>query len=110
MAKSNSKGLLLVGVLGALGLGAITVLKEPGDAVAGKSGKVWRVVMLSNVNGLKTYEVFTPAGTFGPHEKLSVLRYTQSGSDQAGRKVIGIGANVPATITQTAATDFGLTL
>lgn len=110
MAKFKSKGLLLVLGLGALGIGAATVLKKPGDVVTGKSGKAWRVVMIGTSGTTHTYEVWTPAGTFGPHEELSVLRYSQNGSDMASRKVVGTGAGVPAAILQAAAADFGLTL
>lgn len=110
MAKSNSKGLLLVAALGAVGLGAVTLLKKPGDLVTAKSGKSWRVVMLSSADGVKTYEVWTPAGSFGPHEELSVLRYSQTGSDMGSRRVVGVGAGVPDAIKQTAAADFGLSL
>jgi len=110
MAKHNSKGLLLVAALGALGLGAATFLKKPGDTVTGKSGKSWRVVMIGTAGSTHTYEVFTPAGTFGPHEELSVLRYSQNGSDMASRKIVGVGAGVPDAIKAAAAADFGLTL
>lgn len=109
MAKNN-KGLFLVATLAALGIGAVAMKKKPGDLVTGSSGKTWRVVMLSNVNGLKTYEVFTPEATFGPHPELSVLRYSQQDANVASRKVTGAASDVPPQITQTAAADFGLTL
>lgn len=108
MAKSNKKGLLLIAALGALSFGALTVLKKPGDVVTGKSGKAWRVVLIGTSGATHTYEVFAPAGTFGPHEELSVLRYSQTGSDQASRKLVGKGAGVPVAITQAAGADFGV--
>lgn len=105
MAKAKT-GILLL--LAAVGIGAaVTLSKKPGDLVTGKSGKTWRVVF-SNDDGVKSYEVITPAESFGPHGELSVLRYSQTGSDQSARKILAVGAGVPVSIVQTAATDFGL--
>lgn len=104
---ASKTGLLLL--LGAVGVGAAFVLKKPdGDAVLGKSGKTWRVVFLGNQGGVTTHEVFAPPSSFGPHGELSVLRYSQTGSNQDSRKITGVGAGVPAPIVQTAASDFGL--
>ncbi|HEY3493833.1 MAG TPA: hypothetical protein VGK73_04075 [Polyangiaceae bacterium] len=102
------KGPLALLALGALGFGALSLAKPKGDVVTGKSGKSWRVVMLGNASGVKTYEVFAPASSFGPHGELSVLRYTQTGSEVASRKIVGVGAGVPVSIVQTAASDFSL--
>lgn len=82
--------------------------KQKGDIVSAKSGKTWRVVMLSNTGGVKTYEVFSPAGSFGPHGELSVIRYTQQGSDVNSRTLLGVGAGVPAVMVTTAGSDFGV--
>jgi len=97
-------------LLAAVGVGVAVALhqKKPGDVVTGKSGKAWRVVLLGNQSGVKTYEVFAPEGSFGPHGELSVLRYSQSGSDQASRQITGVGSGVPVAIVQTAASDFSL--
>jgi hypothetical protein len=107
MAKGN-KGMLLL--LGAVGLGAAVAFaqKKPGDVVTGKSGKTWRVVLLGSERGVKSYEVFAPSSSFGPHGELSALGYSQTGSDQSSRKITGVGAGVPAVIVKTAASDFGL--
>lgn len=106
MAKAN-KGFLLL--LGALGVGAaVAMIKKDGDVVTGKSGKTWRVVFLGNASNVKSYEVFAPASSFGPHGEMSVLRYTQTGADQGSRKITGVGAGVPALIVKTAASDFSL--
>jgi hypothetical protein len=107
---AKNKGLLIAAGLGALALGAVALQKKPGDLVKGSSGKTWRVVMLSNVGGLKTYEVFAPEASFGPHPELSVLRYSQQDANTASRKVTGAANDIPPQITQTAAADFGLTL
>lgn len=106
MAKASGALLLLA----AVGVGAAIALKskKPGDSVMGKSGKTWRVVMLGNASNVKTYEVFTPEGSFGPHGELSVLRYQQTGSDQASRKITGVGTGVPVAIVEAAASDFAL--
>lgn len=96
-------------LLGALALGALAFSqKKPGDLVTGKSGKTWRVVLLGNQNGTKTYELIAPAGSFGPHEDLSVLRYSQTGSDTSSRQVVGVGQGVPAVMVTTAGSDFGV--
>lgn len=103
-----AKGLLIVAALGAVGLGAAMALKKPGDVVTGKSGKTWRVVMLPIAGSVKTYEVFAPKASFGPHDEMSVLRYSQTGSDMASRKIVGIGSGVPEVVARAAADDFGL--
>lgn len=96
--------------LGGLALGAVLLLQKklPGDLVTGKSGKTWRVVLLGVSGAVKTFEVFSPAGSFGPHGELSVLRYQQTGSDMGSRKVTAIGAGVPEAMRAAAISDFGL--
>lgn len=96
--------------LGGLGLGAALLLskKAPGDRLTGKSGHAWRVVMIGSAGAVHTYEVFSPAGSFGPHGELSVLRYQQTGSDTASRKVTAVGAGVPEAMRAAAISDFGL--
>lgn len=96
-------------VLAAAGAAGVYLLMKPKqDVVTGRSGKSWRVVLLGNTGGVKTYEIFTPAGAFGPHGELSVLRYSQMGADMNSRKVVGVGAGVPAEIMTVAASDFGV--
>lgn len=107
MAKAKTGVLLLLAAVG-VGAAAAFASRKPGDEVTGKSGKTWRVVHLGNQAGTNSYEVFTPEGSFGPHGELSVLRYTQTGSNQASRAITGVGAGVPVAIVQAAATDFGL--
>lgn len=110
MAKKKSN-LVGLGVLAALGLGAAVAFgkqKPSGDLVTGKSGKQWRVAMLSNVGGLKTYDITTPAGSFGPHADLSVLRYSQQDADIGSRQVVGIGQGVPNAIIVAAGSDFSI--
>lgn len=104
------KAALLLGLLGLGGAAAFLLHGKTGLLTTGQSGKAWRVVLLSNVAGVKTYEVFSPAGSFGPHGELSVVRYQQTGSDMGSRKVVGVGAGVPEAMRAAAASDFGLPL
>lgn len=117
MNKSSKKGLLFVAALGALGFGALTAFgkSKAGDVVTGKSGKAWRVVLIGTtpVTGsdtVHTYELFAPIGSWGNPGELSVLRYSQAGSNPSTRKVVAVASGLPSQMTQTAATDFGLTL
>lgn len=109
--RGGSNGALL-GVLGlvAAGAAAMSLLRVKGDIVTAKSGKSWRVVLLSNRDGVKTYELFAPEGSFGPHGELSVLRYSQTGSDTGTRKLVGIGSGVPPVMVTTAGADFAVPL
>lgn len=96
-------------MLAAAGAGGVyLLLKSKQELVTGRSGKSWRIVLLGNVGGTKTYEIFAPAGSFGPHGELSVLRYSQNGADMNSRKIVGVGAGVPAEIMTVAASDFGV--
>lgn len=108
MAKKKTN-LIGLGVLAALGIGAAVAFgKKTGDLVKGKSGKSWLVTMLSNVGGLKTYDITSPASSFGPHDDLSVLRYSQQDADIGSRQVVAVGEGVPAVIVTTAASDFSI--
>ena len=108
MAKKKSN-LIGLGVLAALGIGAAVAFgKAKGELVKAKSGKSWLVTLVSNVNGLKTYDLTSPAGSFGPHDDLLVLRYSQQGSDVSSRQVVSVGAGVPAVMVTTAGQDFGI--
>lgn len=99
-------------LVAAAGIGAAVAFfaskKPPGNIVTAQSGKSWRVVMVGTNGATHTYEVFAPASSFGPHAELSVLRYSQTGSDVTSRAIVAVGSGVPVAIVQTAATDFGL--
>lgn len=114
MAKRKNP-LFPLAALGVVAFGAMALSSRPaaakpaaGSAVKGKSGKTWRVVLLSTSGATKTYEVFSPAGSFGPHGELSVVRYAQTGADTTARKIVGRGRDVPDAMFTTAAADFGL--
>jgi hypothetical protein len=98
--------------LGLAGLGAFAIFKlvsTPDELTLGKSGHKWRVVLHGkSPGGITEWEVFAPAGSWGPHGELSVLRYVQTGSDMSSRKLTGTGAGVPPEITAGAKEDFGL--
>lgn len=98
--------------LGLAGLGAFAIYKlvsTPDEFTLGKSGHKWRVIMRGRTPaGVTEWEVFAPAGSWGPHGELSVLRYTQSGSDMSSRKLVGTGAGVPPEMVTGAKSDFGL--
>jgi hypothetical protein len=100
---------LLLGIvaLGGVGL-ALTLSKKSGDVVTGKSGKSWRVVLIATTGNVKTYEIFAPEGSFGPHAELSVLRYSQTGSDMGSRQIVGVGEGAPEAMVSAAASDFGI--
>ena len=100
--------LALLGLGGLIGAAFLLSNKKPGDIVTGKSGHSWRVVMIGVTGAVKTFEVFSPAGSFGPHGELSVLRYQQTGSDMNSRKVTAVGAGVPEAMRAAAIADFGL--
>jgi hypothetical protein len=98
---------LIVAALGAIGVAAYAFSKKDSGLVRAKSGKDWKVTLLSTAGNVKTWEVWAPAGSFGPHGELSVIRYSQTGSDINSRKVVGTGAGVPADMITTAKSDFG---
>jgi hypothetical protein len=108
--KASMSKPLVVALLGILaGFGVYNLMKPSVELLTGRSGKNWRVVLLGKTAGdAREYEVFAPAGSFGPHGELSVLRYSQKGSDMGSRKVTGIGQGVPDQMKTTAASDFGL--
>lgn len=80
----------------------------PASFVTGKSGKKWRVQTVSNKNGVAEIDVYSLAGSFGPHQEIRVLRYGQNGSDKNARYFIAAPAEVPAAMTQAAMSDFGV--
>jgi hypothetical protein len=76
-------------------------------AVTGASGKPWKVALI-RANEPKTYDVFAPAGSWGPHTEMFVVRYTQQGADQTSRKIVATGTNPTPEMIATAKADFGL--
>lgn len=106
--KNMTRSLVSLALAGLTGWGLWQIMKPQENLVAGKSGKSWRVVLLGKTGDVKTYELFSPAGSFGPHGELSVLRYSQTGSDMGSRKIVGVGQGVPTEMMTAASSDFGL--
>lgn len=104
--KKSGTLLLLLG--GAAAAGAILLANKKPDLVTGKSGHPWRVTVLSRSGDTKVFEVFAPAGSFGPHGEVSVVRYSQTGSNINSRPVVSTGSGLPPQMLQTAVEDFGL--
>jgi hypothetical protein len=104
----KSRSILTLALAGLGAFGVYHLLKPEENLVTGKSGHHWRVVLLGNTGGTKSYELFAPAGEWGPAPELSVLRYSQTGSDMGSRKILGVGAGVPEAMKAAAASDFGL--
>jgi hypothetical protein len=77
--------------------------------VTGKPYKV-RVIDIKDVGAGKqqTVEVWSPAGTYGPHLDTLILTYAQTGSDKATRKLVGTGSNAVAQMVTDAGQDFGV--
>lgn len=106
-ARTNmTKSFITLALAGLTGYGLWMLMKPKVEFVTGKSGKPWRVVLLGTTGDTREYEVFAPAGSWGPHAELSVIRYSQTGSNMASRKLIAVGAPVPAEITAGATSDF----
>lgn len=102
---SSNPSVKLIGLIGLIGLGAAVVFaRKPGDIVTGRSGAAYRVVLVSNTGGVKTYDIFGAAtGTL-------LLRYTQTGSDTSSRKLVAVGQGVDQTMVRAAASDFAVPL
>jgi hypothetical protein len=106
--KNMSKSLVSLFFVGLAGWSIYKLASPSEHLVTGKSGKSWRVVLRGKTGDVKEYEVFAPANSWGPHAELSVLRYSQTGSDMGSRKIVGVGAGVPEAMKAGAASDFGL--
>ena len=106
-ARRNMTKSFITGSLALLtGYGLWQLMKPQSENVTGRSGKPWRVKLLGKTGDSREYEVYAPAGSWGPHAELSVLRYSQLGSDMSSRKVTAVGTPVPVEITTGAMSDF----
>lgn len=103
--RSGDSSVKFIGLLGLIGLGAaVAFARKPGDIVTGQSGGTYRVVLVSNTGGVKTYDLF------GAATGLLLLRYTQTGSDSSSRKLVAVGQGVDQAMVRVAAGDFGVPL
>ena len=102
----------------ALGGGALALMSNKGNAassnvitgsfvVKGKSGKSWRVNTRMDGQTMIA-DVWATAGSFGPHQDIPVMTYTQHGADLSTKKFKEAPANVPSAILTTARVDFGV--
>lgn len=78
----------------------------------GVTGKPWltRTINISGSGDNKKtlVELWSPAGTYGPHQQILVVTYEQTGSDKSTRVSKGVGPEaVPAMVTD-AGKDFGI--
>lgn len=108
-----------VGLLALGGAAALIYLgvksKESGAPVAletttvtGPSGKQWEVQLMNNEGGEFIQDVWAPAGAWGPHQKMRVLRYKQVGQDKSTRTYVTSPPSIPKAIMDTAILDFGV--
>jgi hypothetical protein len=107
-------------LLAALGAGGYFLYKKfnegpsyPFEAVTGGvSKKPWktRVVKIVGTGAAKqtTVEVWSPAGTWGPHLDLLVTTYKQTGSDKNTRTSLGTGPNAIPQMVTAAGQDFAI--
>ncbi len=105
--------LLLLGIAA----GALVLLKDSKGRIANaigtvstftdSSGHPWKVALVSNAEP-KAYDVYAPAGSWGPHGDMAVLRYAQQGSDLSSRHLLSIYPEAPAATVAAAKTFFGV--
>ncbi len=136
MAKSGKGPLLALAALGA-GLFAVFSSKkanalEPGGGAAAPpvstlpatpapsgtpsqtvsiNGHIWKLVPVPSSDGFvgaSTVDVFAPAGSWGPHGELRVLRFTQTVSPGAPRVLAGVASGVPPAVLQAAIKDLAI--
>lgn len=78
----------------------------------GVTGKKWltRVVGITGAGDAKKtlVEVWSPAGTYGPHLQVLVLTYEQTGSDKNSRVNKGVGPQAIPIMVTDAGKDFGV--
>jgi peptidoglycan hydrolase-like protein with peptidoglycan-binding domain len=82
--------------------------EHPPSTVTGKSGHHWLVVLVTAEQEPKLFDVIAPAGEWGPHEDLRVVRYSQAGSDTNSRTMVAAADGVPSEILAAAVSDFGI--
>lgn len=101
----------------ALGALAVWVLSQQAKApafqqVQAKSGRKWltRTMSVTGTGAAKqtVVEVWSPAGSFGPHLDMLVATYRQTGSDTNARVAISTAAGVPDAMITAAGQDFGI--
>ena len=79
----------------------------PGDTVS-LGGRSWivRGVTPTGLVGSTWVDVYAPAGSWGPHAELRVLRFTQAVAPGAPRILDGVGDGVPVAMRDAAMAAF----
>lgn len=112
---ASAAGALIALGAGALGLYALTKSKGgapepigPEVTVVGPSGKTWNVVPMNRNGDNVSLDIWAPAGAWGPHAKMRILRYDQKGEDKSTRTYIDSPPGIPKAMMDTAILDFGV--
>lgn len=102
-----------------LGLGGLTAWllmqkaatsSEAGELVK-KNGHEWLIRPVkqpAGAVGANVYSVYAPAGSWGPHAELLVVRYSVATAPNAKKILAGVGAGVPIAMRDAALTDLGI--
>lgn len=103
----------------AVGAGAILYLGSKGgmstsstggpvQKVTASSGRKWEVQLVKRIGNDAFFEVYAPAGALGPHARMLVMQYRQTGSNQSSRILASVPAGVPPEMLAAARQDFGV--
>lgn len=101
----------------ALGAAALWALSRSGQKpvftpVQAKSGRKWltRTIGItgSAPSQISTVEVWSPAGSYGPHLDTLVATYRQTGSDMNSRVAVSTGPSAVSQMITDAGIDFGI--
>ena len=102
-----------------LGLGGIAfwlltkkaaIAADPGELVE-TNGHKWLLRILPNPPGsvgAVTTNVFAPAGSWGPHSEMLVLRFSTPIVPGSPRILSGVGTDVPVQMRDAAMADLGV--
>lgn len=101
----------------AIGAAVVFALSRSGKStsfspVTAKSGRRWLTrtlgVMGTGPSRTTTVEVWSPAGSYGPHLDTLVATYRQSGEDTNSRVALSTGPSAVAKMIADAGVDFGI--
>lgn len=95
----NAGTLLLVSA----GIGAAVwyFSKNAGAQTVEINGRKWAVKKVTATDGTEHVDVYAPAGSWGPHAEMLVLRY-----DAATKVLSGVGKDVPIAMRDAALAAF----
>lgn len=107
----------IVITLGLGGLAAWLLTKKtaatetPNSEIVSKNGHTWELVYLvpkPGAVGASTTNVFAPAGSWGPHQRMLVLQFYVATAPNAPRILSGVGTDVPVAMRDAAMTDLAV--